>query len=77
MEVKIGVQYAARELVVETNESVEAIESAISSALGQAGEEGSLLALTDAKGKRLFVPAAKITYVEIGTTSPNAVGFRS
>ncbi|UDY24565.1 DUF3107 domain-containing protein [Nocardioides sp. Kera G14] len=73
MEVKIGVQYAARELVVETDESVDAIESAVSAAI--AGE--TLLTLTDRKGKKIFVPASKITYVEISSATANAVGFRA
>ena len=73
MEVKIGVQYAARELVVETEESAESIEAAIAAALAA----DSLLTLTDTKGKKLFVPAAKISYVEIGSAVQNAVGFRN
>lgn len=73
MEVKIGVQYAARELVVETEESAESIEAAVAAAIAA----DTLLTLTDSKGKKLFVPAAKITYIEIGSAVQNAVGFRS
>lgn len=73
MEVKIGVQYAARELVVETDESPEAIESALTAALAA----DSLLTLTDAKGKKIFVPAAKINYIELGSTIETIVGFRN
>ncbi len=73
MEVKIGVQYAARELVVDTDETVDAIESAVSAALAA----DTLLTLTDSKGRKVFVPAGKITYVEISSAVPNAVGFRS
>jgi hypothetical protein len=73
VEVKIGVQYAARELVVETEESAESIEAAVAAAIAA----DTLLTLTDSKGKKLFVPAAKITYIEIGSAVQNAVGFRS
>ncbi len=73
MEVKICVQYAARELVIETNESAEAIERAVADAIAS----GGLLTLADAKGKKVFVAAEKITYVEIGAATQNAVGFRS
>jgi hypothetical protein len=73
VEVKIGVQYAVRELVIETEETPEAIESALAAALSA----DSLLSLTDIKGKKVFVPAAKISYIELGTTAANVVGFRS
>ncbi len=73
MEVKIGVQYAQRELVVETDETAEAVEKLV----GEAIASGGLLSLTDHKGKKTFVAADKITYVEIGSGSVHAVGFRS
>lgn len=73
MEVKIGVQYAVRELVVETEETAEGIEAALTAALAN----DSVLTLTDIKGKRVFVPAAKITFLEISSATQNAVGFRS
>ena len=73
MEVKIGVQYAARELVVETDEAAEAVEKLVSEAVSS----GGTLSLTDTKGKRTIVPAEKIAYVEIGTGTHGTVGFRS
>ena len=73
MEVKIGVQHAARELVVETDESTDAIEKLVSDAIGA----GGVLALTDNKGRRTVVPAEKIAYVEIGRSVVGQVGFRS
>jgi hypothetical protein len=74
VEVRIGVQYAARELVVETSESNDVVEKLVSDAVS--GESG-VLVLTDTKGKRTIVPAAKIAYVEIGTNTMGTVGFRS
>ena len=73
MEVKIGVQHAQRELVLETDETAEAIEKLIADAL--AG--GGLVSLTDNKGRKLFVPAEKIAYVELGSGTVGHVGFRS
>lgn len=73
MEIKIGVQYAARELVVETEESLESVEKLVSDAVA----DGGVLTLRDRKGKHVIVPAAKIAYVEIGTNTIGAVGFRS
>jgi hypothetical protein len=72
VEVKIGVQYAVRELVLETNESSDVIEKAAAEAI----TGGSLLSLTDTKGRTVFVPGDKITYIELGTPTSNAVGFR-
>ncbi len=71
MEIKIGVQYAARELVVETDETLEAVEKLIADAIAS----GGVFTLKDRKGKHIIVPAEKITYVEIGTGSPGKVGF--
>ena len=73
MEVKIGVQHAARELVIETDESAESIQQLIDGAL----RDGGLLSLDDSKGKRTVVPADKIAYVEIGRGVAGQVGFRS
>ena len=36
-----------------------------------------VLALTDTKGRRILVPAARIAYVEIGGGVTGQVGFRS
>lgn len=74
MEVKIGVQHAPREVLVETDESPEALEKLVSDAVGA---EGGVLSLTDTKGRKVIVPASKIAYVEIGGGVAGAVGFRS
>ncbi len=72
VEVKIGVQNAARELTVEIDESAETVEKLVSDAVSGEG----VLALTDSKGRRVLVPAAKLAYVEIGPRRPGQVGFR-
>ena len=74
MEVKIGVQQAQRELVVEVNETAEAVEKLVADALAS---DSGMLALTDTKGRRVVVPGAKVAYVEIGTGVAGTVGFRS
>lgn len=73
MEVKIGVQNAARELVVETDEDSESVQKLVSEAV--AG--GSVLTLTDSKGRTVVVPSEKLAYVEIGPRNIGQVGFRS
>lgn len=72
MEVKIGVRHAARELVVDTAESAEDIQSALSQALADDG----VLAITDTRGRQIVVPARNVAYLEIGTGVSGQVGFR-
>jgi hypothetical protein len=73
VEVKIGIQHAPRELVVDTSETAESVEKMVSDAVGSEG----VLALTDSKGRKVIVPASRIAYVEIGGTLAGQVGFRS
>ncbi|MFI8518640.1 DUF3107 domain-containing protein [Streptomyces sp. NPDC085481] len=72
MEVKIGVQHAPREIVLESGQSAEEVERAVADAL--AGK-AQLLSLTDEKGRTVLVPADKIAYVEIGEPAVRRVGF--
>ncbi len=72
MEVKIGVQNAARELVVDSGETQEQIQQAVAQAVAADG----VLTLTDTKGRTVVVPATKLAYVEIGSSSIGAVGSR-
>ena len=74
MEVKIGVQFANRELVIDTSLSRDEIEKTVSEALKT---DGGVLALTDSKGRRIIVPADRLAYVELGTPAAGQVGFRS
>ena len=74
MEVKIGVQNANRELVIDSRESADDVEKAVAKALGDS--EG-LLMLADAKGRRVIVPVAKLAYVEIGSSTSGHVGYRT
>ncbi|RNL66217.1 DUF3107 domain-containing protein [Nocardioides marmoriginsengisoli] len=73
MEVKIGVTHANRELVVDTDLDAAAVEDQVRGAL----TDGGVLSLTDAKGRRIVVPAEKIAYIEISTSTAGQVGFRS
>ena len=71
MEIKIGVQHVAREIVVdaalEAQEAVDLINGAISS--------GSPRTLTDAKGPVTVVPAGVIGYASVGAEPKRPVGF--
>lgn len=72
MEVKIGVQHANRELVLESEQSPDEVQEAVSDALSG---KSNLLQLTDDKGRRVIVPADRLAYVEIGEVSIRKVGF--
>ncbi|MEU8889717.1 DUF3107 domain-containing protein [Streptomyces sp. NPDC048442] len=72
MEVKIGVQHAPREIVLESGQSAEEVERAVADAL--AGK-AQLLSLNDDKGRKVLVPADRIAYVEIGEPAQRRVGF--
>jgi hypothetical protein len=73
MEVKIGVQHAPREVVLETNATVDEIEKQVADAVKNQGT----LAIDDVRGRRIVVPGDKIAYVEIGGGVAGQVGFRS
>lgn len=73
MDVKIGIQQAAREITLETDETAESIGAQVAEAVSHDG----LLTLRDTKGRVVVVPGSKIAYVECGSTQVGAVGFRS
>ncbi|MFG1620255.1 DUF3107 domain-containing protein [Kribbella pittospori] len=72
MEVKIGVQHANRELVLESEQSPDEVQEAVAAALSG---KSNLLQLTDDKGRRVIIPADRLAYVEIGEVSIRKVGF--
>lgn len=73
MEIKIGVQHAQRELVVESNASADEVQKQVADALAA----GGVLSLADTKGRTVVVPVEKLAYVEIGGGVAGQVGFRS
>ena len=74
MDVRIGVTQAPREITVEVDDEERvghraAVEAALSGA-------ADVLWLTDKRGRRIGVPAAKIAYVEIGADDGDRrIGF--
>lgn len=71
VEVKIGVQNAARELSVDTDSSSDEVHAALTAALKDSG----VLTLTDGKGRTVIVPADKIAYISFAEESGRKVGF--
>jgi hypothetical protein len=73
VEITIGVQNLARELVIETDQSSEDLAKAVRKALS--GD--SVLEVTDSRGRQVLVPSSTIGYVEIGSGDQRPVGFNS
>ncbi len=73
MEVRIGVQNVAREVVIESKQTPDEVRDLVNSAL----EGGSPLALTDERGHTVVVPATVLGYVDIGSEQQFKVGFGS
>ena len=72
MEVKIGVQFAPRELVVESPQTSADVIKSVTEAI-EAGE--GVINLVDDKGRVVIVPVAKLAYVEIAEATTRTVGF--
>ncbi|WP_136192714.1 DUF3107 domain-containing protein [Actinomyces procaprae] len=69
MQVTIGIKHSARELQLETSASQEEVLAAVADAATSA------VTLTDDKGRKVFIPAGSLAYIEIGEASPRRVGF--
>jgi hypothetical protein len=74
VEVKIGVQHAPRELVLDSAQSPEEVMEAILAAIDS---KSGLFTLVDDKGRRVMVPVDRLAYVEIAESSQRRVGFGS
>jgi hypothetical protein len=73
VEIKVGIQYVNREVVVETDESSADVEKAFAAAVADA----AVLTLTDTRGRRVMIPGDKIAYLELGEENARKVGFGS
>lgn len=74
MDVKVGVVYSPKELLIESDGSIDEVVAAVDAVL----QNGSpVLWLTDKKGRRVGVPADKVAYVEVSEEEVKRVGFTS
>ncbi|MEY2798591.1 MAG: hypothetical protein RIS22_857 [Actinomycetota bacterium] len=71
VEVRIGITDSPRELTIELSNTADEIEATVERAL----HEGSHVAFTDERGRRVIVPAAKVGFVEVSARSERKVGF--
>jgi Protein of unknown function (DUF3107) len=72
VEVKIGVQFAPRELVLESAQTPAEVEATVADVIGRGT---GTLTLEDDRGRRVIVPVDKLAYVEIAEASSRPVGF--
>lgn len=75
MDLRIGVTQTPRELSIELSDDTdrEALQQQVEAALSGAAD---VLWVTDKKGRRIAVSAAKIAFVEIGSASAERkIGF--
>lgn len=73
MEIKVGIQHVNREVVVETDESAAGVEKSFSDAISN----GSVLTLSDTRGRKVLIPGDKIAYIDLGEENARRVGFGS
>jgi len=71
VEIKIGVQNAAREITLESAQDRKDVEKAVAAAVA----DGSVLSLADDRGRLFVVPGSQIVYVELGEPVERRVGF--
>lgn len=71
MEVKIGVQNVAREIVLDSAQSADEIAALVDTAVAA----GGVLRLTDTAGRTVVVPTSVLGYVDAGGAAERKVGF--
>lgn len=71
MDVRIGIQNVAREVVIESADTAEQVTQTVREAISGSTD----LVLTDSKGRQVIIPAGVIGYVEIGAEEQRRVGF--
>lgn len=73
MEIKVGVKHINREVVIESTDTPEQVETSLSDALANDG----VFAITGERGRKVLIPATSIGYVEFGEENARKVGFGS
>jgi Protein of unknown function (DUF3107) len=71
VEIRIGIQSAPRELVIDTTSSIDEVERLLRAAV----TDGTVLVLASDKGGRVMIPADKLAYLEYLGSEPRRVGF--
>lgn len=75
MDIRIGVTYTPKEILIELADGTDGASAKTSVDAALSGSEG-VLWIEDKKGRQVGVPADKIAYVEIGSEdSGRPIGF--
>jgi hypothetical protein len=72
VQVRIGIQSVAKELIIDTALAAEEIQRSLSEALQS---ENGVFVLIDERGGRVLIPAAHVGYLEITEDEARQVGF--
>lgn len=72
MEIRIGMINTAREIGLETSQSLAEVETLVANALSGTS---AVLKLSDDKGKAYLVASANIAFVELGSDQNRRIGF--
>jgi hypothetical protein len=76
MDVRIGVTYTPKEMEVELGEDADADQLVKDIEAAMSGGPGSVLWLTDRRGRRVGIPTDKVAYIELGSPAEDRrVGF--
>ena len=73
VDITIGMRDVARELVLESDLSSEAVTKQVLKAL----EVGAPIELVDSKGRKVIVPSTALGYIEIVIDEQRRVGFHN
>jgi hypothetical protein len=71
VEVKIGVQNVAREIMLESAQTADEVAELVDEAMAK----GGTLRLVDERGRVVVVPTGVLGYVECGAAEERRVGF--
>ena len=71
MEVRIGVQHVAREVVLESEQTPDEVRDLVAASL----KSGEPLVLADERGHTVTVSASVIAYVDVASEQARRVGF--
>ncbi|HHW50278.1 MAG TPA: DUF3107 domain-containing protein [Pseudoclavibacter sp.] len=74
MDVRIGIQNQAREIVVETSADPAELADTIAAAIAK---DSPTLRLSDDKGRQFIIPTRTIGYIEVGAEETRRIGFGS
>jgi hypothetical protein len=72
VQVRIGVQFVPKELVVDTAQSADEVQRLLAEALA---DERGVFVLKDRRNGRVVVPADRVGYLEISEEEGRTVGF--